>query len=489
MAAPRLSIGVTFAGDYKVSRVIAEGDERSVYEAEQLSTGKPVALKVLAEGLVTDREAFAAEVRVGGRIQTDHLVDVRAAGIDAETKLAFIAMELLSGKSLRRKVDESDAAAPLPEWDEVLSQTLRGLAAVHKAGVVHGGIQPHSVFLAVPGSAGEPFRVELFDIGIPAIARGKPASDAEHLPYLAPEQLEGGTAVPGSDVWSVAILAFEMLTHKRYWRSTGDATLRTEITGGAYEAPSQRARALGARYIPTPAFDAWFSRCVAKDPAKRWPDADAALEGGAEVFAEASDVSTQDIEDVREPPRSAVPPPLPPMVRRLAQNPKPAIFAIVVLVAVALGGGFLLGALKPKEGAGTKAKAMEWARKSKDEAEKACNGGDATACHGLGMMYQAGVKLPPDEKKAGELFKKACDASDASACGSYAGVLMAAEGSARNPTLAAELHKKACDGGYGVSCADLAEMYENGNGVAKDPAQAKALRERACKAGLTDECR
>ncbi len=490
MVAPRLSIDAIFAGDFKVKRVITEGEQRAIYEAEQVSTGKPVALKVLAEGLVADRDAFVAEVRVGGKIQTDHLVDVRAAGIDKASGLAFLAMELLEGHSLRQRLDRSSRGEPLPGWDEVLSQTLHGLAAVHKAGVVHGGIHGESVFLAASGTSGDPFRVELFGLGIPVVARDDQPGGTERTAYLAPEQVEGAPACPGSDVWAVALLAFEMLTHERYFTATDEAKLRAEITSGSYEPPSTRARARGARYFPTPLFDAWFAKCIRREPSARWTDAEAALEGAAEVFAEASGVATQDIEDLREPaPRSAVPPPLPPMVRRLAENPKPAILAIVVLVGVALGGGFLLGVLKPKSAVDSKAKAMIWARKAKDDAEKACSGGDSTACHGLGMMYQAGIKVPPDEKKAGEFFKKACDEHDASACASYASLLMAGEAATKNAAAAAELHRKACDGGYPLSCSDLADMFEQGNGVEKNPERAKDLRAKACKAGLADECR
>lgn len=498
----RLSTGSTFAGEYKVVRPLVEGETRCVYAVEQLSTGREFALKVLASELVPDRDAFVAEVRVGGKIATEHLVDVRGAGFDKESGLAFIVMELLEGASLAKHLAEHTDGTPLPDWDEILSQMLRGLSAVHAAGVVHGGLLPETVFLAVPGISGEPFRIELLDLGIPKAAREVDKARVERLEWLAPEQVDATGKELGAqtDVWTVGLLTFAMMTGRRYWKGATQADgtsvgLSKEILTSTIEPASARAKAHGARTIPTAAFDAWFAKCVARDPAQRWPNAAECLEGAAELLGEQSEVATADIEDAPDQRRGPTrPPPLPPMVQRIAENPKPAILAIVVLVAVALAGGFGLSAVlrpgKEKAAQSTRAKAIAWARADKAEAEKACDGGDATACHGLGLMLQSGLKVPKDEKKAVAVFTKACGAGDGAACASLAGVYMnGEEGQKPDPAKAASFYRKACDGGEAVSCADLAEMHQTGNGVAKDEAQAKVLFEKACKAGYTEVCK
>jgi hypothetical protein len=498
MGPVRLTIGSTFASDYKVVRALAEGDSRSVYVVEQESTGKQLALKVIAPELVPDEESrqrFMAEVRVGGRLQTEHIVDVRAAGMDAATGYPWLAMELLEGNDLAHAMAKQPDR-PLPEWDEVLTQICHGLEVVHAAGVVHGALFPESVFLAVPGSDGDPFRVELLDLGMPKAARDVQAKERAHVPWLAPEQVRGEAVTASTDVWSIGMLAFRMLTGRHYLKSVKGTgydleAVRKEIADGPLEPATARAKALGATAMLPRAFDAWFARCVARDPTSRWPNAHDALEGAADVLGEVSGIADAVVDD--KSPSKKGPPPLPPMMQAIAKNPKPAILAILGLVAIALGGGFGLGAiLKPKGGMSAdspRARATAWARGSKEECAKACDGGDAVACHGLGMMHLYGLKVPRDEAKATQFFQMACDKGDVSACGSLAARYLNGEGVTEDKSKALELYRRACDKADTVSCIDLAEMYQNGTGVTADAAQAKALYEKACKAGFTEVCR
>lgn len=502
----RLVPGAIFAGDYKVVRVLSESELRAVYVAEQVSTGKDLALKIMSPELVADqaaKDAFVAEVRIGGKIATEHVVDVRAAGIDKETGFPWLAMELLEGKDLARSLADHKGVGPMPEWDEVLTQLLHGLSAVHAAGFAHGSLHPETVFLAVPGIGGEPYRIELLELGIPRAKRDE--ASVARLEWLAPEQLRGEKATAQADVWTSALLAFRMVTGKDYWKAAsagGDAdAVRKEILDGTLATASARAKELGAKTTPSGSFDAWFARCVNRDASARFPNAGDALEGAAELLTEVSEVSAADIQDdessraVSQPSASAGlapkkgPPPLPPMVQAIADNPRPAIFAIVALIAVALGIGFGLGALRKPPTDKARAKAMVWARGGREEAEKACNGGDANACHGLGLQHLYGLKSARDDAKAAQLFQKACDGGDQSACGSLAARYLNGEGVKEDRTKAAALYKKACDAGEAVSCADLAEMYQNGNGVPKDEAQAKGLYEKACNAGFTEVCK
>ncbi|RYE83966.1 MAG: serine/threonine protein kinase, partial [Myxococcales bacterium] len=129
----RLTAGTVFAGEYRVERTLFEGDDRGVYEVEQQSTGKRLALKVLSPGLLADEPArarFVDEARVNGRVKTEHVLDVRAAGIDGATGYPWVASELLEGDNLDQAIARA-TTLPLKDWDELLSQTLHGLAAVH----------------------------------------------------------------------------------------------------------------------------------------------------------------------------------------------------------------------------------------------------------------------------------------------------------------------------------------------------------------------
>jgi TPR repeat protein len=324
-------------------------------------------------------------------------------------------------------------------------------------------------------------------------------TQASRLPWLAPEQLDGSDPRAQSDVWALGLVAFHILAGRPYFKASRDknpdlAALRAEIAAGPSEPASARARALGFGGALPKNFDNWFSRCTALDPTKRFPDARAALEGAADLLAEASAVDASEVEEEPEQaaPRKAKPPPLPPMVAALAQNPKPAVLAIVILVLAALGGGFGLGALrggKKSPAEESRAKATMWAQGSLEASTKACDGGDPTACNGLGQMYLYGQKTPRDEVKAAQQFQRGCDKADHPSCANLAAALLAGDSVPKDPTRAVDLYRKACDGGDNISCADLSDIYRNGNGVPKDEAQATLLRDKACKAGMTEVCK
>ena len=103
MSLLRLSPGTVFAGDFEIVSPLAEGGMGAVYVAKQRSTGKERALKVMQAQFVTDsrnRERFGREARAGSQVNSEHVVEVVAAGIDAQTNLPWIAMELLRGEDL-----------------------------------------------------------------------------------------------------------------------------------------------------------------------------------------------------------------------------------------------------------------------------------------------------------------------------------------------------------------------------------------------------
>ncbi|RYE81895.1 MAG: sel1 repeat family protein [Myxococcales bacterium] len=166
---------------------------------------------------------------------------------------------------------------------------------------------------------------------------------------------------------------------------------------------------------------------------------------------------------------------------------------MAVLVLGALGAGFGLGSIGKTTAltgpAAARAAAATWTKAPLDRTIKACDGGDATACHGLGQLYQYGDKVGRDEKKAAELFGRSCDNKNVVACAALAAVLVGGEGVPRDEARAVQLYQRACDEGDGVSCADTADLYEAGKGVPKDAARALLFRQQACKAGVSELCK
>jgi isoamylase len=286
--------GYIFAERYRVDRLLARGGHGAVYVAEHLPTERLVALKLLWPHLLAssdDAECLELEAKVAGRVKSEFIVRVLDAGVDAATYTPFLAMELLEGRSLLRLVEED---GPLG-WDEALcylSHVGQGLDHAHgfvdrtgrQTPIIHRDLKPENLFLTRRES-GDPL-VKILDFGVAKVVsqsvttttgviRGTPA-------YMAFEQISGASLGPETDVWAFGLVAFFLLSGRDYWRAAsrsdlGMLSLFAEILHQPIVAPSQRARELGVPARWPSEFDAWFLRCVAREPSARFRSAGAAL--------------------------------------------------------------------------------------------------------------------------------------------------------------------------------------------------------------------
>ena len=292
-----LTKGAIFAGDYEILGLLAEGGMGAVYVARQLSTGKDRALKIIHPQYLADdrtRDRFAREARAASHVDSEHVIEVVSAGIDAPTGMPWLAMELLRGEDLD---SFSARIGPIPANQvlEIFRQLCHGLAAAHVTGLVHRDLKPENVFLATARRVGVPFTVKILDFGIAKIVHEtkRDVTDAVGTPtWMAPEQTEAGKAItPATDVWALGLIAFRLLAGVPYWHSANAvdvsamAILR-EVVFDPMEPASTRARALGSPVTLPPGFDAWFAKCVVRDPSARFPEATAALAGLERVFGE-----------------------------------------------------------------------------------------------------------------------------------------------------------------------------------------------------------
>jgi serine/threonine protein kinase len=288
--------GTLVAGDFRVVEPLSSGGMGAVYVAEQRSTGKRRALKVMHPQLVAEpklRERFVQEARVGALIKSDHVVQVIAAGVESELgDMPWIAMELLEGQDL---ADYVAARGHLTAREAlgVLRQVAHALAAAHAAGVVHRDIKPENVFVARSQSAHVPTSIKVLDFGIAkVVAQAKTTATAlvGSPAWMAPEQTDPAVPItPATDVWAVGLLTFWMLTGRSYWTRAHDpgssmlALMREILFGDAVPA-SERARAYEvAERLPS-GFDAWFARCIERDPELRYPEASAMLSALEQVL-------------------------------------------------------------------------------------------------------------------------------------------------------------------------------------------------------------
>jgi len=203
---------------YALIREIGSGGSGTVYEAEQLTVGKRVALKTLNQAVAEDpefRARFGAEARAAARIAHANVVDVLDIG---ETKegIPYFVMELLEGETLADLVKARGAVSPRYACELVL-QLLAGLAAAHRKGIVHCDLKPANVMVTHP----RPHRplVKVLDFGV-ARSLGEPMPDG--VPsvvmgtpmFMAPEQVCGQAIDERTDVYAASAILYVLVTGK-----------------------------------------------------------------------------------------------------------------------------------------------------------------------------------------------------------------------------------------------------------------------------------
>jgi len=279
-----LSPGLVIANDFRIESPLSKGGMGAVYLVRQISTGKPRALKVMLPHLVANtdlRRRFELEARVAASIDSDHVIEVYAAGVDAATGYPYLVTELLDGSDLAHRVQEN---GPLPVDDLlfVLGQAFHAIRAAHAVGVVHRDLKPENLFWARSRRADARLVVKVLDFGIAKVvvdAGGGPTAAMGTPLWMAPEQTRRGPVTLAADVWSLGLVTFFLLTGRCFWRTPntgGDAIhLLREITNDAIPAASERARELGCGGKIPEGFDHWFSRSVAREVTERFTEAGA----------------------------------------------------------------------------------------------------------------------------------------------------------------------------------------------------------------------
>jgi serine/threonine protein kinase/formylglycine-generating enzyme required for sulfatase activity len=292
----QLTAGSTFAGEYRVLRPLAEGGMGAVYEVEQIGTGALRALKIMHPQMVHDeklRARFVQEARVSALIESDHVVQVVGAGVDHDTGVPWLAMELLRGETLAMFLARRGTLA-LWELRDIFSQLCHALTAAHGVGVVHRDLKPENIFLGIARREGISFTVKVLDFGIAKLIAeaNQTHTAAIGTPlWMAPEQTEVGASVrPATDVWALGLLAFYCLTGFHYWRVanaerlSAAALLREVVLDGLVPASDRAAEYQRADRIP-PGFDSWFARCVVREIDKRFQSAKDAREALEQIVA------------------------------------------------------------------------------------------------------------------------------------------------------------------------------------------------------------
>jgi tRNA A-37 threonylcarbamoyl transferase component Bud32 len=280
-----LSPGSIFAGQFRIVRPLAKGGMGAVYVVEQSGTGRERALKLMHPILIADEksvERFEREARVGSLIDSDHVVEVVAAGVESKGPTPWLCMELLKGETLADRI-EKRGLPPRDEVIEIMKQLGHAIVAAHKAGIIHRDLKPENIFLAESRREGAPFTLKVLDFGVATLTtelQGPKTTQGVGSPmWMAPEQTNTGKVVPQTDLWAIGLIAFYLLTGQSYWVAAGTAgstitALLVEIMVEPLVSASERAGVVAPNVPLPPGFDAWLSRLLVRDPRGRFATAE-----------------------------------------------------------------------------------------------------------------------------------------------------------------------------------------------------------------------
>lgn len=259
-------IGRVFDGRYRIISRLGQGGMAAVYLAEDRELGRRVAIKILDDRHANDKafvERFRREAQSAAGLTHPNIVAVYDRG-EAEGT-SYIAMEYLDGPTLKELI-QKQGPLPIPVAVDYARQILAAVGFAHRNGIVHRDIKPHNVLV------GEDGRCKVTDFGIArsgASEMTEVGSIVGTAQYLSPEQARGGPISPASDLYSVGVVLYEMLTGQVPFAGEQPLEIAMKHLSGVPTPPSAHRRGVPRE------LDQIVLRALAKTPADRYRSAEA----------------------------------------------------------------------------------------------------------------------------------------------------------------------------------------------------------------------
>jgi eukaryotic-like serine/threonine-protein kinase len=289
MAVSDTLINTLFDGRYRILRKLGSGGMANVYLAEDEELGRRVAIKILNERYASDdsfNERFRREAKSAAALSHPNIVSIYDRG-EGDGR-PYIAMEVVEGRSLKELILQR-GPLPIAEAVEYAKQILHAVRFAHRNGIIHRDIKPHNILL------GAEDRLKVTDFGIARAGASQMTEVGSIMgtaQYLSPEQARGAPVTAASDLYSVGIVLYEMLTGKTPFNGDTPVEIAMKHLNEAPRPPSE------LRPEVPPELDQIVLRALAKDPHERYQTAEEfsadldRLEAGLPVAPETSAAAT-----------------------------------------------------------------------------------------------------------------------------------------------------------------------------------------------------
>jgi serine/threonine-protein kinase len=250
-------------GRYEVQREIGEGAMGRVYRCFDPMMKRIVAVKTVKKEFLTreTREEylrrFRREAQAAGQLSHPSIVSVFDVGED------YFVMEYLEGSTLQ-VILRDRGQLPVEETVRILTPLADALDYAHRSGIVHRDIKPGNVFVLADG------RPKLMDFGVAHLESSAMTAQGHFFgspSYMAPEQVSGGQVAAAADLFSLGVVAYEMLTGHRPFEGASITAIMYRVVNEDPPAPRQW------DFDLPPVYDDIFKRALGKSPAERYPDA------------------------------------------------------------------------------------------------------------------------------------------------------------------------------------------------------------------------